>query len=200
MNPLIHWHGDSISAAERTARRGHTGLTVWFTGLSGSGKSAVANAVARGLFDAGVDVAVLDADNVRHGLNADLGFSDADRTENVRRLGEVASLMNSFGLVVLVTAISPFREGRRSVRESHVAAGLAFEEAYVATPLGECERRDTKGLYRRNRAGEYPGLSGVDAPYEPPENPEYEVVTAAMTPEQTAGPLVERILGSIRGH
>jgi bifunctional enzyme CysN/CysC len=142
------------------------------TGLSGSGKSTVAVMVERLLVESGQPAYVLDGDNVRHGLNADLGFADYDRTENVRRLGEVAKLLADAGLVALVPAISPFRAGRKATRAAHDAAGLAFVEVHLATSLEDCERRDPKGLYARARAGELAGLTGVDAPYEVPESPE----------------------------
>jgi len=153
------------------------GATIWLTGLSGSGKSTVAVVVERLLVESGRPAYVLDGDNVRHGLNADLGFSAVERAENVRRLGEVAKLLADAGLVALVPAISPFRTGRESVRAAHARAELPFLEVHVATPLEECERRDPKGLYARARTGELVGLTGVDAPYEAPESPEL-----ALTP------------------
>ena len=149
--------------------------TIWLTGLSGSGKSTIANGVARALLDAGRPAYVLDADNLRHGLNAGLGYSDAERTENVRRVGEVARLVADAGLVAIVPIISPFRGGRGAARAAHEADGLRFIEVHVATPLAECERRDTKGFYARVRAGEMTGISGLDAPYEPPTDPDLVV-------------------------
>jgi bifunctional enzyme CysN/CysC len=145
---------------------------VWFTGLSGSGKSTIANAVAERLLDIGRPAYVLDGDNLRHGLNADLGFSAADRAENVRRVGEVARLMADAGLVVLVPVISPYRADRDRVRAAHEAAGLRFAEVFVDTPLELCEQRDPKGLYAKARAGEVTGMTGIDDPYEPPLTPD----------------------------
>jgi bifunctional enzyme CysN/CysC len=166
--PGIVWHETSISRAERWRRQGVRGATVWFTGLSGSGKSTIADAVATALFDAGRPAYTLDGDNVRHGLNGDLGFGAADRSENVRRIGEVARLMADAGLVVLVPVISPYRADRDRVRAIHAAAGLEFVEVFVATPLAVCEERDPKGLYARARAGELVGMTGIDDPYDAP--------------------------------
>jgi adenylyl-sulfate kinase len=160
-------------------------VTLWFTGLSGSGKSTIANAVAERLLELGRPAYVLDGDNLRHGLNADLGFSAADRAENVRRVGEVARLMADAGLVVLVPVISPYRADRDRVREAHEAAGLRFVEVFVDTPLELCEQRDPKGLYAKARAGEVTGMTGIDDPYEPPPTPEL-VLTPAPLPDQVA--------------
>jgi bifunctional enzyme CysN/CysC len=148
------------------------GPTVWITGFSGSGKSTLADAVASRLRELGRPTYILDGDNVRCGLNSDLGFSAADRAENVRRIGEVARLMADAGLVVLVPVISPYRADRDRVRAIHDVAGLRFVEVFVDTPLELCEQRDPKGLYARARAGELSGLTGVDDPYEPPLAPE----------------------------
>ena len=152
--PQVVWHDTAVSRDDRWTRHGLHGLTVWLTGLSGSGKSSVANGVADRLLAEGVAAYLLDGDNVRHGLNADLGFSAQDRSENVRRLGEVARLMADAGLVVLVPAISPYAADRARARRSHADAGLEFVEVFVDTPLELCESRDPKGMYRRARAGE----------------------------------------------
>ena len=172
MNQDVVWHAATVSRAERWERHGLRGATVWFTGLSGSGKSTVANAVAARLFQHGRPAYVLDGDNVRHGLNTDLGFSAADRAENVRRVGEVAALLADAGLVALVPVISPYRSDRDRVRAAHVRADLTFVEVFVDTPLELCEQRDPKGLYARARAGEITGMTGIDDPYEAPEHPE----------------------------
>ncbi len=172
----LTWHPGEVARDRRWTALGASGATVWFTGLSGSGKSTVAAAVERRLVDAGRPAYVLDGDNLRHGLNADLGFGDDDRAENVRRLGEVARLMADAGLVALVPAISPFRAGREAARAAHAEAGLPFFEVHLATPLDECERRDPKGLYARARAGGLAGLTGIDSPYEAPEHPELVLV------------------------
>jgi adenylyl-sulfate kinase len=168
----LTWHDPDLPRAERWATLGLRGATVWFTGLSGSGKSTVAAAVERLLVEAGRPAYLLDGDNVRHGLNADLGFSDDDRAENVRRVGEVTRLLADAGVVALVPVISPFRAGRQAVRAAHVAAGLEFVEVFVDTPIEECERRDPKGLYAKARAGELAGFTGIDSPYEVPDDPE----------------------------
>ena len=183
----LTWHEGELDRGRRWAALGVTGATVWFTGLSGSGKSTVAAAVERRLIEAGRPAYLLDGDNVRHGLNADLGFSDDDRAENVRRLGEVARLLADAGVVALVPAISPFRAGREAARAAHAAAGLTFVEVHLATPLEECERRDPKGLYARARAGELQGLTGLDSPYEPPEDPDLVLTPADGTPAEQAG-------------
>jgi bifunctional enzyme CysN/CysC len=171
------WHAPSVSRDARRAAHGLDGATVWLTGLSGSGKSTIADGLARTLLDVGRPAYVLDADNLRHGLNADLGYSDEDRTENVRRVAAVARLVADAGLVAIVPIISPFRAGRDAARAAHEADGLRFVEVHVATPLDECERRDTKGFYARVRAGEMTGISGLDAPYEPPARPDLVVGT-----------------------
>jgi bifunctional enzyme CysN/CysC len=160
-------------------------VTVWFTGLSGAGKSTIAAAVAQQLATSGRPVTILDGDEIRRGLNADLGFSAADRSENIRRVGEVARLMADAGLVVLVPVISPYRADRDRARAIHAAAGLTFVEVFVDTPLDVCEQRDPKGLYARARAGELTGLTGVDDPYEAPEAPDVRIVPGPID-EQVA--------------
>jgi bifunctional enzyme CysN/CysC len=171
-SPDVTWHHGHLSRDERWAVSGLRGATVWFTGLSGSGKSTVAFAVERLLLEEGRAAYVLDGDNVRHGLNGDLGYSAADRDENVRRVSEVARLFADAGVIALVPLISPYRVGRDRARAAHDAAGLAFVEVFVDTPIELCEQRDPKGLYRRARAGELTGFTGVDDPYEPPATPE----------------------------
>lgn len=176
------WHAGEIGRDERPFR----GATVWLTGLSGSGKSTVAARVERLLVEHGRPAYVLDGDNIRHGLNADLGFSDEDRRENVRRVGEVARLLADAGVVALVPVISPFRDGRDAVRRAHVAADIPFLEVFVDTPIGECERRDPKGLYAKARRGELPGFTGIDSPYEPPMAAELVLTPADGGPEAQA--------------
>ena len=171
-SPNVVWHDTVVSRDQRWQRHGLEGLTVWFTGLSGSGKSTVANAVAERLLEEGRPAYLLDGDNVRHGLNADLGFSADDRAENIRRVGEVARLMADAGLVVLVPVISPYLADRARARAAHDAAGLRFLEVFVDTPFKVCEERDPKGLYRLARAGQLSGFTGIDDPYEPPLTPE----------------------------
>ncbi len=186
MNEHVVWHDTAVSRDDRWERHHLSGATVWFTGLSGSGKSTVANAVAERLLAAGRPAYLLDGDNVRHGLNADLGFSAADRTENIRRVGEVACLMADAGLVVLVPVISPYRADRDRARARHVAAGLLFFEVFVDTPLELCETRDPKGLYAQARAGTLTGMTGIDAPYEAPAGPELRLTPAPLDEQADA--------------
>ena len=157
---------------------------LWFTGLSGSGKSTIANLVEKRLHSEGRHTYLLDGDNVRHGLNRDLGFTDADRVENIRRVAEVAKLMVDAGLIVLVSFISPFRAERQMARE--LMADGEFVEVFVDTPLAEAERRDVKGLYKKARAGELKNFTGIDSPYEAPEHPEIRLDTLALSPDQAA--------------
>jgi bifunctional enzyme CysN/CysC len=164
----VTWHPGHVAREDRPSR----GATIWFTGLSGSGKSTVATACEAQLVAAGRPAYVLDGDNIRHGLNGDLGFSAEDRAENVRRVGHVAALMADAGLVALVPLVSPYRADRDDVRQLHAAAGLPFVEVFVDTPIELCEQRDPKGLYAKARAGELTGFTGIDDPYEPPEHPE----------------------------
>ncbi|MBI2709004.1 MAG: adenylyl-sulfate kinase [Actinobacteria bacterium] len=164
MSTNVTWHAGEIRAEDRP----HRGATVWLTGLSGSGKSTVAVAVERLLVTSGRPAYRLDGDNLRHGLNADLGFGAADRAENVRRAGEVALLLADAGVVALVPLISPYRADRDRVRARHTEAGVRFLEVFIDTPIEECERRDPKGLYAKARAGEITGFTGVDDPYEAP--------------------------------
>ena len=156
---------------------GNVGATVWFTGLSGSGKSTIAVAVQQLLVERGQSAYLLDGDNLRMGLNGDLGFSAADRTENIRRVGEVARLFADAGTVALVPVISPYRADRDLVRAIHQGAGLAFHEVFVDTPIELCEERDPKGLYKLARAGEIEGFTGIDDPYETPHMPDLVVAT-----------------------
>jgi bifunctional enzyme CysN/CysC len=166
------WHEPALSRADRWSALGARGATVWFTGLSGSGKSTIANALERLLVTSGQPAYVLDGDNLRHGINADLGFSAADRDENVRRVAEVARLFADAGVVALVPLISPYRHARERARQAHDVARLRFVEVFVDTPLELCEARDPKGLYRKARAGEIKGFTGIDDPYEAPHRPE----------------------------
>lgn len=168
MSTNVTWHGGEVSRDERP----HKGATVWLTGLSGSGKSTVAVALEGLLVAAGQPAYRLDGDNLRHGLNADLGFSADDRDENVRRAGEVALLLADAGVVALVPLISPYRAGRDRARAAHDAAGVPFVEVFVDTPIELCEQRDPKGLYAKARAGEITGFTGIDDPYEAPAAPE----------------------------
>ena len=180
-----------VGPDDRARLFGHPPVTVWFTGLSGSGKSTLATAVERRLIDAGVAAYVLDGDNVRHGLNRDLGFSPEDRTENIRRIGEVCRLFYDAGIVVLTAFISPYRADRDRVRSLHPADG--FVEVFVDTPLDVCESRDVKGLYAKARAGEIVDFSGISAPYEPPTDPDLRLDTGELDVQAC----VEAVLGRL---
>ncbi|MFE5333203.1 adenylyl-sulfate kinase [Embleya sp. NPDC056575] len=182
----VVWHEGGVTREQRPS----LGATVWFTGLSGSGKSTVAVIAERLLVERGVTAYRLDGDNVRLGLNGDLGFGAEDRTENIRRVGEVARLFADAGVVAIVPVISPYRADRDRVRALHARDGLPFLEVFVDTPIEECERRDPKGLYAKARRGEIGDFTGISAPYEAPEKPELRLTPADGDPEQQA----ERLL------
>ncbi|HQP93504.1 MAG TPA: adenylyl-sulfate kinase [Thermoanaerobaculia bacterium] len=182
-------HPSAVSAAERSRLLRQRGGVVWLTGLSGAGKSTLATAVEAALIRAGHAACVLDGDNLRHGLNADLGFSREDRRENIRRAGEVAALFADAGLIVIAAFISPYRAGREAAREAIGAA--RFLEVFLDAPLAVCERRDPKGLYRRARAGEIAEFTGISAPYEPPEAPALTLDTAREELAVSARRIVE---------
>lgn len=184
----IHWQALDIDKAQRAMAKGQKPVVLWFTGLSGSGKSTIANIVEKKLHAMGRHTMLLDGDNVRHGLNRDLGFTDADRVENIRRVGEVSKLMLEAGVITLVSFISPFSAERAMVR-SMLEDG-EFIEIFVDTPLEEAERRDVKGLYKKARAGELKNFTGIDSPYEPPANPEITVNTVELSAEEAAEEIV----------
>jgi adenylylsulfate kinase len=179
----IVWHETTVSKTEREAINGHKGCTVWLTGLSGSGKSTLANLLEKALWERGIRSFVLDGDNVRHGLNKDLGFSPADRTENIRRIGEVAKLFTEAGVINSTAFISPYRADRDLVRD--IMSDGDFIEVLVDCELEECEKRDPKGLYKKARAGEIPEFTGISAPYEAPEKPELTINTTRQSPEDS---------------
>ena len=189
----IHWHHLEVDKAARARIKHQAPRCVWFTGLSGSGKSTIANLVEKKLLAMGQHTYLLDGDNVRHGLNKDLGFTDEDRVENIRRVAEVAKLMVDSGLIVLVSFISPFRAERRMARE--LFDGGEFVEVFIDTPLELAEKRDVKGLYAKARAGEIKHFTGIDSPYEEPENAEVVLQTADATAESLAEQLVKAVLG-----
>ena len=191
VSPNAVWHVGHLTRDQRWALTGHQGATVWFTGLSGSGKSTVAFAVERLLLAEGRPTYVLDGDNIRHGLNGDLGYSAEARDENVRRVSEVARLFADAGVIALVPLISPYRAGRQRARAAHDAAGLAFIEVFVDTPIEECERRDPKGLYSKARAGEITGFTGIDDPYQAPEDPELVLRPEVGDADAMAGAVVD---------
>ncbi len=189
MSSNIVWHEASITKEERRTQNKHQSFILWFTGLSASGKSSVANAFARRLFERGNQAFVLDGDNVRHGLNKDLGFDEASRKENIRRIGEVSKLFVENGQIVLTAFISPYREDRQVVREL-VEVG-EFIEVYVKCSVETCERRDPKGLYKKARNAEIPNFTGISAPYEEPENPEIILDTELNSIEECVDQLTD---------
>ena len=189
----ISWQQGEVSRAQRYRNMGQQGATLWLTGLSGAGKSTLAFSLEEALHKMGLSAYVLDGDNVRHGLNKDLGFTEADRIENIRRVGEVAKLMSDAGLIVLTAFISPFRAERELVR-SMLPEG-EFIEVFVDTPLEVAESRDVKGLYKKARSGELKNFTGIDSPYERPENAEIRIDTTATSPEQAAELIAYRVLG-----
>lgn len=185
----IVWHQAHISKEDREKRFGQKGVILWFTGLSGSGKSTLANEVERILFGRGLHSFILDGDNIRHGLNKDLGFSPEDREENIRRIGEVAHLFAQSGVIVMTAFISPYKKDRNQVRS--LAAQGEFLEIYVKCSLEACEKRDTKGLYQKARAGQIPEFTGISAPYEEPGKPELVVETDRETLEESARRVIQ---------
>ncbi len=186
----ITWHHGEVSRDAREAMLGHRAACLWLTGLSGSGKSSLARRVEKQLVERGVSAYVLDGDNVRHGLNADLDFSPGAREENIRRVGEVARLFVDSGAIVLAAFISPYRSDRARVRALFEGGGL-FAEVHVSTPIEECERRDPKGLYARARAGEIADFTGITAPYEAPEHPELRVDNTGRDRDACAAEVVD---------
>jgi bifunctional enzyme CysN/CysC len=189
----VHWQASDISREARAALKNQKSAVLWFTGLSGAGKSTIANLVEKKLHRMNRHTFLLDGDNVRHGLNKDLGFTEADRIENIRRVGEVARLMTDSGLIVITAFISPFRAERQMVRE--MLPPGEFIEVFIDTPLAEAEARDVKGLYKKARAGALKNFTGIDSPYEAPTDPELRIDTTAMTAEQAADAIVEALIG-----
>lgn len=188
----IIWQQSLVSDAQRQTLFEHKALTVWFTGLSGAGKSTIAFALERRLISMGLICCVLDGDNVRHGLNSDLGFSDYDRTENIRRVAEVSHLMNSAGLIVITSFISPFRDDR--AKACSVIGKDKFIEVYISADLDVCEGRDPKGLYRRARSGELSCFTGISSPYEPPSDAELTLDTIVHTVDTCVESLVSVVI------
>lgn len=189
----IRWHPSGVDRGVRAATTGTAGMTLWLTGLSGSGKSTVAVELERQLIAAGRPSYLLDGDNLRFGLNSDLGFSAEDRDENVRRVAHVARLFADAGVIAIVPLVSPYRAARALAREIHEAADLPFAEIFVDTPLAVCEARDPKGLYRKARAGEITGMTGIDDPYEAPLSPEYRVTPENGSAADVAALLIRQL-------
>ena len=190
----IHWHEGDLTRERRWGGLEMHGVTLWLTGLSASGKSTIASALEKVLVERGLHAYRLDGDNIRHGLNKNLGFSAADRAENIRRIGEVAKLFADSGSVAITSFISPYRADRDNVRKLHEAGSLAFLEVFVDTPIEVCEQRDPKGMYKKARAGEIKGFTGIDDPYEAPLAPELVLKTA----ERSLRECVEACLGLLR--
>ncbi len=187
----ITWHAGNVTREERRRNLGQKGATIWLTGLSGSGKSTIAVALEQVLMQRGRHAYVLDGDNVRHGLNKNLGFSAQDRAENIRRIAEVAKLFADAGLLAVTSFISPYRADRDLARRLHEQAGLPFVEVYVEAPLEVAEKRDPKGLYKKARAGEIKGFTGIDDPYEAPLRPELVLRTDRQGPAESVQELLD---------
>jgi adenylylsulfate kinase len=190
-NPNLIWHHSTVSRELRNQQNGHKSVVLWFTGLSGSGKSTLAHALEEQLYKLGYQTYVLDGDNIRHGLCSDLGFSDADRHENIRRIGETAKLMLKAGTIIMTAFISPFRKDRESVR--NLMSHGDFIEVYCQADLETCEARDVKGFYKRARSGEIKNYTGIDSPYEEPEKPEITIDTVQLNIEESVD-LLMRLL------
>ena len=188
----VHWQALDVSRDTHAGLKNQKPAVLWFTGLSGAGKSTIANLVEKKLVRMNRHTFLLDGDNVRHGLNKDLGFTEADRIENIRRVGEVAKLMTDAGLIVITAFISPFRAERQMVREMMTAG--EFIEVFIDTSLAEAEARDVKGLYKKARSGSLKNFTGIDSPYEPPQTPEIHIDTSRLTPEQAADLIIEKLI------
>tara|TARA_R110002012_G_scaffold283090_2_gene473166 strand:- start:114509 stop:115102 length:594 start_codon:yes stop_codon:yes gene_type:complete len=189
-------HDYQISVNDRRGLNGHNSFLIWFTGLSGSGKSTIANVVEQKLFKQGIKTYTLDGDNIRKGINNDLTFSPEDRTENIRRIAETANLMVDAGLLVLAAFVSPYKKDRENIKS--IVKDVNFVEVYINTSLEECERRDVKGLYKKARAGEIKNMTGISAPYEAPENPDIEILTENESVEAAADRIVNFITNKLK--
>ena len=189
-------HTYQVSVEDRRKLNNHNSLLLWFTGLSGSGKSTIANVVEQELYKQGFKTYTLDGDNIRKGINNDLTFSPEDRTENIRRIAETANLMVDAGLVVLAAFVSPYKKDRDKIK--HIVKDVNFVEIFVNTSVEECERRDVKGLYKKARAGEIKNMTGISAPYEAPENPDIEIKTEIETVDQAVNRIIEYLTPKIK--
>lgn len=189
-------HDYQISIKDRRQSNGHNSFLLWFTGLSGSGKSTIANVVEQKLYQKGIKTYTLDGDNIRKGINNDLTFSPEDRTENIRRIAEVANLMVNAGLVTLAAFVSPYKKDRENIRT--IVKDVNFVEVYINTSVEECERRDVKGLYKKARLGEIKNMTGISAPYEAPENPDIEIKTEQESVEAAAQRIIDFITPKLK--
>ncbi|PNW26697.1 adenylyl-sulfate kinase [Formosa algae] len=189
-------HDYQISREDRQKKNSHNSFLMWFTGLSGSGKSTIANVVEQKLFQKGIKTYTLDGDNIRKGINNDLTFAPEDRTENIRRIAEISNLMIDAGVVTLAAFVSPYKKDRENIK--NIVNDDNFVEIYINTSVEECERRDVKGLYKKARAGEIKNMTGISAPYEVPENPAIEIKTEEVTVEDAANTIIEYILPKLK--
>ena len=191
MKKNITHHNYHISISDRRKANNHNSFLIWFTGLSGSGKSTIANRVEQELFNMGIKTYSLDGDNIRNGINEDLSFSPEDRTENIRRIAEVSNLMIEAGVVTLAAFVSPYKKDRKNIRS--IVKDVNFVEVYINTSVEECEKRDVKGLYKKARAGEIKNMTGISAPYEAPESPDIEIKTESSSVESAVEHIIEYI-------
>ena len=189
MKADVYWHAGQVDRNDRQQRHNHNSFVLWFTGLSGSGKSTLANAVEKKLFDTNHNVVVLDGDNIRHGLCSDLGFSENDRHENIRRIGEVSKLFVETGTIVLAAFVSPYEEDRKQIR--NLLADDEFFEVFCDCDLSTCEERDPKGIYKRARKGEIKNFTGISAPYESPVSPDVRINSAKQTIDEEVGMVID---------
>ena len=189
-------HNYQVSKADRQENNKHKSFLIWFTGLSGSGKSTIANVVEQKLYKLGVKTYTLDGDNIRKGINSDLTFAPEDRTENIRRIAEISNLMVDAGLVVLAAFVSPYKKDRENIK--NIVKDVNFVEVFINTSVEECERRDVKGLYKKARAGEIKNMTGISAPYEAPENPDIEIETEKQTVEQAVNTIIKHITPKLK--
>jgi len=196
MKENIIAHSYQISKKDRQASNNHNSFLMWFTGLSGSGKSTIANVVEQELHKQGIKTYTLDGDNIRKGINSDLSFAPEDRTENIRRIAEISNLMVEAGLVVLAAFVSPYKKDRENIRS--IVKDVNFVEVFINTSVEECERRDVKGLYKKARAGEIKNMTGISAPYEVPENPDIEIKTEEETIENAVQRIVDYINNKLK--
>lgn len=189
-------HDYQVSREDRKSKNNHNSFLIWFTGLSGSGKSTIANLVEQQLFEKGIKTYTLDGDNIRKGINNDLTFSPEDRTENIRRIAEISNLMIDAGLVVLAAFVSPYKKDRENVK--NIVKNSNFVEVFINTSVEECERRDVKGLYKKARAGEIKNMTGISAPYEAPEQPDIEIKTEEVSIKEAVNKIINHITPKLK--